>query len=119
MAFWNKGDTEAYEVADVPHFIRRGPKLPDDFEQRLMETLEQDNMQQFAIVPRTAQIIADDIEHIKSKMAEAKQLMSDAEKRIAELQAELTKKLDDDAAASKARHDAELAEIERLRGTAS
>ena len=118
MAFWNKGDTEAYEVADVPHFIRRGPKLPDDFEQRLTETLEQD-MKGYAMVQRTAAVIAQEIEHLRRELDGARDLVKQGEAKEIELVAELTKTLDEEVAAAQARHLAELAEIERLRGTVS
>jgi len=65
--------------------------------------------------PRTAQTIAAEIEHLRAELANARALVAQGEAKEAELTAELKVKIDEEIAAKKAAHDAEVAELEGLR----
>ena len=65
--------------------------------------------------PRTARVVSDEIEHLRNELAGARELVKQGEAKEAALVAELTKAVDDELAAKKAAHDADVAELESLR----
>jgi hypothetical protein len=64
---------------------------------------------------RTAQIIADDIAHLRSELSAARMLVAQGEAKEAELVAELQTRIDEETATHKAECEAKLAELEKLR----
>jgi len=64
---------------------------------------------------RTAQIVADELAHLRDELALARELIAKSETKELELVAERDRRIDEEIAAKKATHDAEVAELEGLR----
>jgi len=92
----------------------RAFKLPPDFEQQLADTLDDYSGEKRV---RTAQIIADDIAHLRSELSAARMLVAQGEAKEAELVAELQTRIDEETLAHRAECEAKLADLEKLRPT--
>jgi hypothetical protein len=95
------------------------PYLPRDLDERLPPDLVQRLRGEgvaYSYAPmRTAQIIADDIAHLRSELSAARMLVAQGEAKEAELVAELQTRIDEETLAHRAECEAKLAELEKLR----
>lgn len=96
---------------------KRAPlKLPDDMMHELDRALAEERFQPPLGTPvRTAQTVSDEINRLQHELANARELVKAGEAKEATLVAELKAKIDEEIAAKKAAHDAEVAELEGLR----
>jgi hypothetical protein len=87
-------------------------KLPPDMEQALEHAMDDYSGVKHV---RTAQVISNEIAHLRSELSAARMLVARGEAKEAELVAELQSRIDEETAAHKAECEAKLAELEKLR----
>jgi hypothetical protein len=105
---------EDYDRSDT-----RPYKIPEDMMHELDEALADERgrppLGTPSRLPRTAQTISFEIERLRDELTHARELVKQGEAKEATLVAELTKAVDEEIAAKKATHDADVAELESLR----
>lgn len=97
----------------------RNFQIPDDMhrelDQALAEAADRAPLGTPAPRPRTAQVIANELEHLRTELANARELVKAGEAKEAQLEAERDKAIDEEIAVKKATLETEVAELEALR----
>lgn len=91
-------------------------QIPDDMKHELDQLLEEERRHAPPGTPkRTATTIAQQLEHLREDLTDARAVVKQGEEKESALVIELAKTVDEEIAAKKATHDAEVAALEDLR----
>jgi hypothetical protein len=104
------------------HYEHRDPrpyKLPEDMmadlDRALIDERGQPPLGTPSPKPRTAAAIAQQLEHLREDLTDARAVVKQGEEKEAALVIELAKAVDEEIALKKATHDTEVAELQALR----
>ena len=91
-------------------------QVPEDMMQELDRALaDERNHAPLGTPKRTAAVVALQLQHLREDLTDARAVVKQGEEKEAALVIELAKTVDEEIAAKKAAHDAEVAELEGLR----
>lgn len=91
-------------------------QVPEDMMQELDRALaDERNHAPLGTPRRTAALIAQQLQHLREDLTDARAVVKQGEEKEASLVVELAKVVDEEIAAKKTAHDAEVAELEGLR----